>query len=186
MLRWFKLVAVSASFALVAACGSGDDDHEPPATPGTIAEVAVAGGFDALVAAAGKAGLVDALSAPDADLTVFAPTDEAFDTLATTLGFADAGAMVTALDADTLAKILTYHVLAGTKSAADIVGAGATSTQATLYEFEGAAATIAVDTTVGVKITDEVLTAATVTAADVAASNGVIHVIDKVILPTLP
>ena len=177
MIHWFKKWAALCTVALVAACGGSDD----PAPPGTLAAEATARGFSALVAAANKAGLVPALSASTSSLTVFAPTDAAFTSLATTLGFANATAMVTALDGPTLAKILQYHVLPTKKLAADLVAGGAT--QATLYPFEGAPATLALNTTAGVKITDEVLTQATVTTANVAASNGVIHVIDKVLVP---
>lgn len=178
--HWF-LAAISAVF--LTACGGSDDDEPVAVTPETIAATAQSAGLTALVAAADKAGLVPTLSADDANVTVFAPTDAAFTELATTLGFADAGAMVAALDADTLAKILTYHVVAGRVAAADLVAAGATSSAETLYEFEGAPATLAVDTTAGVKLTDAVLTAATVTTADVEASNGIVHVIDKVLVP---
>ncbi|MBL8348115.1 MAG: fasciclin domain-containing protein [Rubrivivax sp.] len=163
---------------VVAACGGGDDD---PAPPGTLAAEATARGFTALVAAADKAGLVPVLNAGTSSLTVFAPTDAAFTALATKLGFTSATAMVTALDGPTLAKILQYHVLPTKKPASDLVAGGAT--QATLYTFEGAATTLGLSTTGGVKLTDEVLTQATVTTADVAASNGVIHVIDKVLVP---
>jgi transforming growth factor-beta-induced protein len=177
--RFRKFAALCATALLVAACGGSDDD--PPPAPGTLAAEASARGFTALVAAADKAGLVPALSAANANLTVFAPTDAAFTTLATKLGFASATAMVTALDGPTLAKILQYHVLPTKKLASDLVAGGAT--QPTLYSFEGAAATLGVSTTGGVKLTDEVLTQATVTTADVPASNGVIHVIDKVLVP---
>jgi len=177
MFDWIKRLAAVSALALVAACGGGDDDHPP----GTLAQVATAGGFTALVAAADKAGLVPALSSSTSNLTVFAPTDAAFTSLATSLGFASANAMVAALDGPTLAKILQYHVLPTKKLAADLVAGGAT--QDTLYTFGGAAATLALDTTSGVKITDEVLTQATVTTANVPASNGVIHVIDKVLVP---
>ena len=178
MFDWIKRLAAVSALALVAACGGGDDDHPPP---GTLAQVATTGGFTALVAAADKAGLVPALSSSSASLTVFAPTDAAFTSLATSLGFADAGAMVAALDGPPLASILQYHVLPTKKLAADLVAGG--PTQDTLYTFDGAAATLALDTTSGVKITDEVLTQATVTTANVPASNGVIHVIDKVLVP---
>lgn len=179
MFDWIKRLAAVSALALVAACGGGDDDHPPP---GTLAQVATAGGFNALVAAADKAGLVSALSSSSsAGLTVFAPTDAAFTSLATSLGFASANAMVAALDGPTLAKILQYHVLPTRKLAADLATGGAT--QATLYTFEGSAATLALDTSAGVKITDEVLNVATVTSANVPASNGVIHVIDKVLVP---
>lgn len=176
MTHWLKKLVAVCSIALVAACG-GDDDP----VPGTLAQEATTRGFTALVAAADKAGLVPALSASSSNLTVFAPTDAAFTSLATTLGFASATAMVTALDGPTLAKILQYHVLPAKRTAADLVAGGAT--QATLYSFEGAASTLALNTTSGVKITDEVLTQATVTTADVPASNGVIHVVDKVLVP---
>jgi uncharacterized surface protein with fasciclin (FAS1) repeats len=179
MIRKFKIWAAVCAVALVAACGGSDD----PAPPRTLAAEATARGFTALVAAADKAGLVPALSASGSSLTVFAPTDAAFTALATTLGFASASAMVAALDGPTLAKILQYHVLPMKKLAADLVAAGATSAQPTLYNFEGAATTLALNTSAGVKITDEVLNQATVTTADVAASNGVIHVIDKVLVP---
>ena len=94
MKSWLKLVLVASTSALIAACGSDDDD---PA-PGTVAEVATEAGFGALVAAADKAGLVGALSDPNATLTVFAPSDAAFTALATSLGFASATEMVNALD----------------------------------------------------------------------------------------
>lgn len=181
MIRQVKILAAICAVSLVAACGGGDD-HPPPA-PGTLAAEATARGFTSLVAAADKAGLVPALSASSSSLTVFAPTDAAFAALATTLGFANANAMVTALDGPTLAKILQYHVLPTKKVAADLVAAGAKSTQSTLYTFEGAASTVALDTSAGVKITDKVLNQVTVQTADVAASNGVIHVIDKVLVP---
>ena len=177
MMHWFKKFAAVSAVALVAACGGSDD----PAPPGTLAQEATARGFSALVAAADKAGLVPALSSGTSSLTVFAPTDAAFTSLATTLGFASATAMVTALDGPTLAKILQYHVLPSKKLAADLVAGGAT--QPTLYSFEGSATTLALNTSAGVKITDEVLTQATVTTANVAASNGVIHVIDNVLVP---
>ena len=180
MIDWLKRLAALCTVALATACGGSDDDAPAPA-PGTIAAEASARGFTALVAASEKAGLVPALSAGTSSLTVFAPTDAAFTSLATTLGFASATAMVTALDGPTLAKILQYHVLPTKKLAADLVAGGAT--QATLYTFEGAPATLSLSTTSGVKITDEVLNQATVTTADVPASNGVIHVIDKVLVP---
>ena len=144
-------------------------------------EVAQANGFTALTAAATKAGLVSALTDSKASLTVFAPTDAAFGALAKQLGFADATALVTALPASALASILTYHVLPTKKTAADLTAGGAT--QATLYSFGGAPTTLKLATTGGVSITDAALTSAKVVTADVAASNGVIHAIDKVLIP---
>jgi len=176
MKRWLmKIAALVVSVTLVSACGGGDDP------PGNLAQVAQQQGFTALVAAATKANLVGALSDPAASLTVFAPTDAAFGTLATQLGFANATAMVNALPSSALASILSYHVLPAKKTAATLVAGGAT--QATIYNFAGSATTLALSTTGGVKITDAVLTQANVTTADVQASNGVIHVLNKVLVP---
>ncbi|OWW22791.1 fasciclin domain-containing protein, partial [Noviherbaspirillum denitrificans] len=114
---------------------------------------------------------------------VFAPTDAAFTQLATSLGFASATAMVAALPAATLKSILTYHVLPAVRQASDL-RAAPQSNQATLYAFDGKPADLAVNTSQSsVTITDAALTTANVTAPDVAASNGVIHAIDKVLVP---
>lgn len=172
---FIKVAGLAIAGALVSACGGSDDD------PGNLVQVAQAQGFSALLAAAQKAGLDDDLSAGSASLTVFAPTNAAFNALATQLGFADATAMVTALPASALANILSYHVLPARRTAADLVAGGAT--QATLYSFGGSASTLGLATTGGVRLTDAALTTASVTTADVPASNGVIHVVDKVLVP---
>jgi uncharacterized surface protein with fasciclin (FAS1) repeats len=124
-----------------------------------------AGSFNTLVAAVKAAGLVDALSGPG-PLTVFAPTDAAFAKLpARTLN-------ALLKDPATLGQILTYHVVSGKVMAADVVGlSSATSLQ-------GESIAIKVE---GGKV---ILNGnSTVTATDIGASNGVIHVIDTVILP---
>ncbi|WP_338414799.1 fasciclin domain-containing protein [uncultured Sphaerotilus sp.] len=128
-----------------------------------IVETAVqAGSFKTLVAAVQAAGLVDTLKGPG-PFTVFAPTDEAF-----------AKVPKEALDAllkdkAALTKVLTYHVVPGKVMAAD-VKAGKVRT------VQGQELTLA--TTGGVMVDN-----ARVTAADVVASNGVIHVIDTVVMP---
>jgi transforming growth factor-beta-induced protein len=162
---------------MLTACG-GDDGPAP--TP-TIAQAATNAGLTALSAAATKAGLASTLSDNSVSLTVFAPTNDAFAKLATQLGFASADAMVTALPAPALASILQYHVLGTRKAAADLAAAG--PSQATLYKFGGGAASIGLGFTGGVSIQDAALTTAHVTTADVMASNGVVHVIDKVLVP---
>ena len=178
MNRWFKYLAALGLVASLAACGGSDDDH--PA-PGNIVQVAQSNNLTALGAAVTKAGLATALTDPNASLTVFAPTDAAFGALAAKLGFASASALVDALPASTLASILTYHVLPSKKTAADLTAGG--TAQATLYTFAGTSAKLTLSTTSGVKITDAALTVANVTTADVPASNGVVHVIDKVLVP---
>ena len=117
----------------------------------------------ALNAAVTKAGLATTLSDPNASVTVFAPTDAAFGTLATRLGFASAAALVDALPPTTLASILSHYVLPTKKSAADLTTGGASQT--TLYRFGGASTALSLQTTNGV------------------ASDGVVHVIGKVLVP---
>jgi transforming growth factor-beta-induced protein len=184
MRRATYLFAVMAT-AFLTACGGGDDDELPATTTAaatTIDKVAQDRGFTALLAAAAKAELGSTLSDTNAQLTVLAPTDAAFNNLATTLGFANASAMVSALPAAALKNILTYHVLPGNKPASQLTAA-AQSSQPTLYTFEGQPAPVTVSTAGGVKVGDAVLTNANVVATDVAASNGVIHAIDKVLVP---
>jgi transforming growth factor-beta-induced protein len=172
LMKWILALGATALFA---GCGGGDD-HPP-----TIAGVASQPGFSALLAAAQKAGLADTLASPAARLTVFAPTDAAFTALATSLGFASPAALVAALPAAELNKILSYHVLPSRLDAAALASGGAT--QATAYSFAGSPARLSLNTTSGVRITDAALTQASVTSADVAASNGVVHVVDKVLIP---
>jgi uncharacterized surface protein with fasciclin (FAS1) repeats len=175
---FLKFALLSSVVAIVSACGGSDHDEEPA---GNIVTIATNANLTALLAAATKAGLADELSDGSARLTVFAPTDAAFNTLATRLGFADAGAMVTALPAEALASILSYHVLP-TRLNASQLGSGGT-TQATIYSFAGSAATLGIDASSGVRVTDAVLDQATVTTADVRATNGIVHVVDKVLVP---
>jgi len=122
-----------------------------------------AGSFTTLVAAVEAAGLVDVLKG-DGPFTVFAPTDDAFAAL-------PEGTVEGLLaDPEALAAILTYHVVAGKVMSSDLSDGMMAAT------VNGAEITIG--TMDGVTVND-----ANVTAADIEASNGVIHVIDKVILP---
>ena len=141
-------------------------EAEAAAAPGNIAEVATAAGsFSTLLAAVEAAGLVDELTG-EGPFTVFAPTDEAFAAL-------PAGTLDTLL-ADpegALQSILLYHVVAGKVMSTDL------SDGMTADSLQGAPITITIaDGAVKVNT-------ANVVAADVEASNGVIHVIDAVILP---
>lgn len=174
-------LAAAALAGGLAGCGGDDDDDMQPLKQATIAEVAQQQGFNALLAAVTKAGIGNTLADTSAQLTVFAPTDQAFADLARRLGYADATAMVNALPPSALQSILTYHVLGTKKLAADLVAGGAT--QASAYTFANAPARLNFDFTSGVKITDAALTTATVVTPNVAASNGVIHAIDKVLVP---
>ena len=131
-----------------------------------------------LVAAVTAAGLVETLQSPG-PFTVFAPVNSAFDAL-------PAGTVDTLLkpeNKDALTKVLTAHVVAGDLKAADLIAlAAANGGVATLTTVSGDTLTFAVEGGAAI-VTDESGGKATVTIADVDQSNGVIHVVDKVLLP---
>ena len=134
-----------------------------------IVDTAVsAGSFETLVAAAKAGGLVETLKGPG-PFTVFAPTDEAFAAL-------PEGTVATLLqpeNRDQLVAILTYHVVPGAVTAEQVVGISSAET------VQGD--TIDISVVDGQVKIDE----ATVVTADVMADNGVIHVIDTVIMPDM-
>lgn len=166
---------------LVAACGSDEDTSSTteasPATesvatePMTIVETAAGNpDFETLVAAVGAADLAETLSA-EGPYTVFAPTDDAFAALPE--GTVDS--LLKPKNQDQLAGILTYHVVAGEIMAADV-------TSGEVETVNGATFEVTADGS-GVTITDGQGNTANVIATDIDASNGVIHVIDAVLLP---
>jgi transforming growth factor-beta-induced protein len=185
------LAAVGLTALLVlSACGDDSDDSATTAAPvtavagaaptttvsamaeqpGTIVDVAAAAGdFSVLVEAVQAAGLVETLSGPG-PFTVFAPTDAAFADALTTLGITKEQLFA---DPAKLKTILTYHVVAGQVMAADVMGMDGQD----VPTVAGPTVKVTIDGST-VMIND-----AKVTTADIAASNGVIHVIDKVLLP---
>lgn len=157
------VTAEDASGAALPASGAEDDGA---ASANIVETASAAGSFSTLVAAIKAAGLEGALAGPG-PFTVFAPTDDAFAKL-------PSGTVDTLLKPENRAKlaaILTYHVVAGSVAAKDV----ALATK--LRTANGQELTVA---TAGgeVRIDD-----AKVIKADIAASNGVIHVIDSVVLP---
>ncbi|MEO1469660.1 MAG: fasciclin domain-containing protein, partial [Pseudomonadota bacterium] len=160
----------------------------PDAVAPTLSIAEIASGndsFDILVAALDAAGLVQTFLDPG-DFTVFAPTDDAFRTLATeTLGLditglddaAVAGALVGALDTQTLTNVLLYHVRPGAASVAELQDAGSTDTLLAGASL-GVAGDVLVDLDPGVK-NPAFIDGLT----DIAATNGTIQAIDRVLLP---
>jgi len=141
----------------------GADDSK--SANSTVVEIAVSNpDFSILVEAVSKAGLVDALSA-EGPFTVFAPTNDAFKSLFSQLGVSG----IKDLTAEQLTPILTYHVVSGKVMSTDLSNASV----ATLNGQK-----IKIDLSSGVKINDS-----KVVAADIEGKNGVIHVIDSVLLP---
>jgi uncharacterized surface protein with fasciclin (FAS1) repeats len=211
-MRSRKTVLVASALLAVAAvaCGDGAEDStpttgtesapttatqeatttQPEVTSTTAAEMTsttqvsedtvldIAAGnedFSTLAAAVEAAGLQGALSDPAATLTVFAPTNEAFDAALASL---DVTAEELLADKETLTAILTYHVLGTTVTSTDITSAGVEEIPVNTLSGEELVAVIGEDGTVGFANQ-----AATVTAADIEASNGVIHAVDAVLLP---
>ncbi|MCC5885883.1 MAG: fasciclin domain-containing protein [Gammaproteobacteria bacterium] len=150
--------------ALGAAVTSHAGHHRQTAD---IVDTAVAAGqFETLVAAVQAAGLVDTLKG-EGPFTVFAPTDEAFANL-------PAGTVESLLqpeNIDQLRAVLTYHVVAGKVMAADVV------------ELDSATTVQGSDVTISTMGGGVMIDHANVVQADIETSNGVIHVIDSVILP---
>ncbi|MDP3521437.1 MAG: fasciclin domain-containing protein [Hydrogenophaga sp.] len=164
------LAAAGAGSALLTACGGGDD-HNPPKN---LVEVAQSlPDFSILVEAVVAADLATTLSGTG-PFTVFAPTNAAFAALLTELGVTKEALLA---NKALLTAVLTYHVLPGKVEASavpGVLGQPITTVQGGVFKIESNG---------GLKITDGRNRVANISATDVAASNGVIHVIDKVILP---
>lgn len=164
------LLAV-ASLTFFSSCSKDDDDKKMD-EPKNIVDVAVADArFSILVEALAKANLVSALEG-NGPFTVFAPTNDAFTALFSQLGVSG----IADLDAATLTPILLNHVVAGQVKSTDI----STGYAATLNASGPNGTNVKVFINKGSNV---MVDASKVIIADVMASNGVIHAIDKVILP---
>ncbi|MGN6829775.1 fasciclin domain-containing protein [Paucibacter sp. M5-1] len=167
MFAWFKRLTLLASVGLLAACGGGDD-HPP-----TVVDIARSDArFSILSEAVVAADLGGTLSAPGT-LTVFAPTNDAFAALLTELGISKAQLLA---DKALLTAVLTYHVLpAKVERAAIPAGKPITTLQGGIFKIELSGGTA--------RVTDGRNRVSTITATDIQASNGVVHVLDRVLLP---
>jgi transforming growth factor-beta-induced protein len=166
-----RLIAVAAMLAVAIPALAYDragkaKSYDHKASADIVDTAVAAGSFNTLVAAVQAAGLVDTLKG-DGPFTVFAPTDEAFAALPE----GTVEALLKPENRDQLIAVLTYHVVPGKVTAAEVAKL---SDAATVNGTR-----VSISTSYGkVKIDN-----ATVVQADVMASNGVIHVIDQVILP---
>jgi uncharacterized surface protein with fasciclin (FAS1) repeats len=133
----------------------------------TVVDVAIDNSFTSLTAAVVTAELLPALTDPLADFTVFAPTNQAFDDLATALGTDINGVLAH----PQLSDILLYHVVDGS-----VLSNGLSNGPVPTLNGQD----VTVDLSMGVMIND-----ATVTLADLTVDNGVVHVVDKVLVPSL-
>ncbi|MDP5084918.1 MAG: fasciclin domain-containing protein [Yoonia sp.] len=156
-----KSTLLAAGLAAMAACAPMMESE-----PDIVDIAASNGSFNTLVAAVTAAGLVDTLKGPG-PFTVFAPTDAAFAALPA--GTVDS--LLLPENKDQLVAILTYHVVPGAVTSDQLAGQ-----RLSVATVNGA--NVHIDGRNGVKVED-----ANVTTADIIASNGVIHVIDSVLLP---
>lgn len=158
--------AVGASTTLLQACGGGDDEPHR-----NIVEVAQnTPDLSILVEAVVAAGLAPTLST--GTLTVFAPTNAAFAALLTELGVTKQALLA---NKPLLTAVLTYHVLSSTVPLASVpVGKAITPVGGGFFKIES---------TGGLKITDGRNRVSNITATDIQASNGVVHLVDRVLLP---
>jgi uncharacterized surface protein with fasciclin (FAS1) repeats len=163
LIRSTFAVMVAGVLAIGAINAGGSCNNAKVASMDIVDTAVDAGSFNTLVKAVQAAGLVETLKS-DGPFTVFAPTDEAFAKL-------PAGTLEALLnDKEKLIAVLTYHVVPGKVMAADVV----TLSEAKTVQGQS----IMIDTKDGVKVD-----AANVVKTDIVTTNGVIHVIDTVILP---
>lgn len=172
--RFFQFFMVMVASAVLTSC-SKDDDTTP--SEQNIYQTAKANpDLSSLVAAIDKAGLSDELSNSAASFTVFAPTNDAFSAFLSANGFNS----LNDVPVDVLTSVLLNHVVDGKKMAADLT-TGYVNTLAT-FGSTTSHLSLYVNTSAGVTLNGS----SKVTAADVKASNGVVHVVDQVIgLPTV-
>jgi transforming growth factor-beta-induced protein len=164
----FNLFLMAFASAALVSCNKDDNTTPTPTpTPATqnIVEIAQSNGFDRLAEAVVRAGLVDDLSGTT-ELTVFAPTNEAFDALLETIGQES----IQDVPVSVLQQVLLYHVVAGSVMSTDISAGGVTTLQ-------GSDITLSVSN--GIMVNDASVQA----PFDVEATNGVVHTIDEVLVP---
>jgi len=171
--RFVAMIFIVLGAVVFTSCDNDDDDMmpEPPIEKSIVDVAAEAGSFNVLIQAAQKAGLAEFLST-EKNITVFAPTDDAFAALLTDLGVGS----LEEIDAVTLAAILKYHVVADMVYSNNLTSGVVASLNTDSPDSEPLSLLVSVGS-------DVMINDAKVTSADVMASNGIIHVIDKVLLP---
>lgn len=181
-MRKFLAVAAATVVALTAIAGTAS---ARPQAGGTVVDVAASNkSFSTLVTLVKAAGLAGALSNPNAQLTVFAPTNAAFKSLeAAVPGVTKA--LTDPMNKGLLVQVLKYHVLGSKVMAADAVAAAKKNAKVPTLLGKNANGQIALSLKGGkVALADSAgLNTAIVTKTDIAASNGVVHAINKVIVP---
>ncbi|GAA4409596.1 fasciclin domain-containing protein [Quisquiliibacterium transsilvanicum] len=167
MLKWFKALVLAGTVGVLAACSSGSDDKD------NIAEIAQNDPrFSILAEAVTAAGLAGTLS-DDGPFTVFAPTNDAFAALLGELGVTKDQLLA---DKPLLTQVLSYHVLRGAVPKVAVPAGKALATvQGGIFKVDAVGADLV--------ITDGRNRTSKIIATDIEASNGVVHAIDRVLLP---
>jgi len=182
MMRKWLAVAVATVVAVAAIAGTAS---ARPQAGGTVVDVAASNkNFSTLVSLVKAAGLAGALSNQNAQLTVFAPTNAAFKNLeAAVPGVTKA--LIDPMNKGLLVQVLKYHVLGSKVLAADAVAAAKKNAKVPTLLGKNANGQIALSLKGGkVALSDSAgLNTAIVTKTNLAASNGVVHVINKVLVP---
>ena len=166
MRKWFNRLILATGLCTLGACSSDD------ANPNLVEKARSNSNLTVLVEAVEAADLAATLSGPG-PFTLFAPTDSAFAAMLTELGLTKAQLLS---DKELLTKVLTYHVLSRSVTAAEVMpGKAVTSVQGGFFKVDAANSELI--------ITDGRNRTSKIIAADILASNGVIHLVDKVLLP---
>ncbi len=173
-LNLHRIVGCSLALSLIIAAFSPADANAQRFKPGddTIAEIAVAnGGFTTLVQALSCTGLVGAVADPEAELTVFAPSDAAFAAAGL-----DAGNICNVFDTETLTTILLYHVVGERRPSPSVIN----GRNKQIEMLAGGSIFPVGQRSLMINANNS---AVNIVAPDILASNGIIHVIDFVLLP---
>ena len=173
MLIWLKRIAALSAVTFIAACGGSDDPPPTLAPVGNVVQVAQGNpDFSILVEAVTAADLGATLSGPG-PFTVFAPTNAAFAALLTELGLTKAQLLA---NKPLLTSVLTYHVLPARVFKAGIpLGEHITTVEGGFFKIEAEGSAVV--------ITDARNRKSNIVATDIRANNGIIHAVDKVLLP---
>jgi uncharacterized surface protein with fasciclin (FAS1) repeats len=180
---FLKASGAAAAMALLKACGGGGGDSGGEVPSGTLSLLQLLqqdSRFSTLLAAFQRAGLTDRLSQAGAGQTLFAPTNDGFNVLASRIGFGDGNGLINGLDPSLLVGLLNFHTLPQSRARGELI-----NRPDTLYSYNGDAQSLIFVTDNGpLNLWDySGRTNITLEQADLGASNGVLQVVSTVLVP---